>query len=98
MLRNKIMIAGGVLGILLIAGTAFAQTTTTNDSAVTTKITCVGTAVATREASLDAGIATHANAVTAAYNTRASSLASAYSLTTTSAVRSAVRSTWSTFT
>lgn len=61
-------------------------------------IACVGAAVGARETALGGSVSTYSQSVVSAYSARATSLQQAYMLTTGSAVKAAVKSSWSTFT
>ncbi len=98
----KKIAAVSVLGLsLVVAGTAFAETSTTSSTVTMTapinKIACVGAAVAVRETSLDAAMTSFTQSLSSAYTARASALAAAYSASSTDAVKVGVKAAWTSF-
>ncbi len=96
------------LSLLVAAAPALAETTTahepvrTNTSngalSTTTQLRCVSIAVSTRESTLDAAESAYSAAVSAAYSTRSQGLEQAYAQTSGTALRTAIKNDWATFT
>ncbi len=85
------------IAIPVLAKTDAGTASTTTSALVTAKISCVGAAVSVRETSLITGIGAYTKATSDAYSARASALQGAYGQTTLAAVKTAVKSVWSTF-
>jgi len=106
----KHIVAGTiVVGAILSAGSAFAETTTGSDmtgvptpaatmtARKTVDIACMGTAVATREAAISSAFSAKSSAVSAAFTTRTSALVSAWAITTAKDRNAAIKAAWKAF-
>ena len=100
MLRKSItaVLSIGILGAMTLP--ALAQTTpvaANTSTSTNAKTVCVGSAVAAREQSIDAAMVTLTQATNSAYTARAKALIQAYMLPTSTEVKAATKSAWSTF-
>jgi hypothetical protein len=93
---GAVLVAGALAG-LFGSGHSLASTTPPVAHHPMVNATCIGAAVSARESALDAGISTYTSAISADYVNRASGLQSDYALASTTQIRTAVKSTWSTF-
>jgi len=92
MFKKKLLISLILVGLMATSISAFAQS---SGSVPATE--CIKSAVAARETALGLALADYTRSIGIAYSDRAVALQSAYSQTSDKAIKSAVKSAWSSF-